>query len=88
VCGRRWIAGLPATKEANDRYDETRNNTASIAYGLWQTASIITGAALIMVAVFAGMASGELVKAAGYCGRSPPPLVRGNRRPRIAVCSS
>jgi RND superfamily putative drug exporter len=44
-----------------ERYDETRNNTASVAYGLRQTASIITGAALIMVAVFAGMASGELV---------------------------
>jgi RND superfamily putative drug exporter len=44
-----------------ERYDETGNNTASVAYGLRQTASIITGAALIMVAVFAGMASGELV---------------------------
>jgi RND superfamily putative drug exporter len=44
-----------------ERYDETRDNTASVAYGLRQTASIITGAALIMVAVFGGMASGELV---------------------------
>jgi RND superfamily putative drug exporter len=44
-----------------ERYDETRNNAASVAYGLRQTAGIITGAALIMVAVFAGMASGELV---------------------------
>jgi RND superfamily putative drug exporter len=44
-----------------ERYDETRNNTASVAYGLRQTASIITGAALIMVAVFSGMASGELL---------------------------
>jgi RND superfamily putative drug exporter len=44
-----------------ERYDETGDNTASVAYGLRQTASIITGAALIMVAVFGGMASGELV---------------------------
>ncbi len=44
-----------------ERYDETGDNGASVAYGLRQTASIITGAALIMVVVFAGMASGELV---------------------------
>jgi RND superfamily putative drug exporter len=44
-----------------ERYDETGDNTASVAYGLRQTASIITGAALIMMAVFGGMASGELV---------------------------
>ncbi|MGH8525839.1 MAG: MMPL family transporter, partial [Gammaproteobacteria bacterium] len=44
-----------------ERYDETGENGASVAYGLRQTASIISGAALIMVAVFAGMASGDLV---------------------------
>jgi RND superfamily putative drug exporter len=44
-----------------ERYDETRDNREAVAYGLRQTASIITGAALIMVAVFAGMASGDLV---------------------------
>ncbi len=44
-----------------ERYDETGNNAASVAHGLRSTAGIITGAALIMVAVFAGMASGELV---------------------------
>ena len=44
-----------------ERYDETGENGASVAYGLRKTASIITGAALIMVAVFAGMASGALV---------------------------
>jgi RND superfamily putative drug exporter len=44
-----------------ERYDETGDNGSSVEYGLRQTASIITGAALIMVAVFAGMASGELV---------------------------
>jgi RND superfamily putative drug exporter len=44
-----------------ERYDETGDNTASVAYGLRQTAGIITGAALIMMVVFGGMASGELV---------------------------
>jgi RND superfamily putative drug exporter len=44
-----------------ERYDETHDNAASVAYGLRRTASIITGAALIMVAVFGGMASGDLV---------------------------
>ncbi|KAA0240710.1 MMPL family transporter [bacterium] len=44
-----------------EHYDETRDNAASVAHGLRSTASIITGAAMIMVAVFAGMASGDLV---------------------------
>jgi RND superfamily putative drug exporter len=44
-----------------ERYDETGESRTAVAYGLRQTASIITGAALIMVAVFAGMASGDLV---------------------------
>jgi RND superfamily putative drug exporter len=44
-----------------ERYDETGANTASVVHGLRQTGGIITGAALIMVAVFAGMASGDLV---------------------------
>jgi hypothetical protein len=44
-----------------EHYDETGDNAASVAHGLRSTAGIITGAALIMVAVFAGMASGELI---------------------------
>ncbi len=44
-----------------EHFDETGDNTAAVASGLRSTASIITGAALIMVAVFAGMASGDLV---------------------------
>ncbi|MEZ4520786.1 MAG: MMPL family transporter [Thermomicrobiales bacterium] len=43
-----------------EHYDQTRNNAESVAYGLRSTASIITGAALIMVAVFGGFAMGEL----------------------------
>ncbi|MDP6823156.1 MAG: MMPL family transporter [Dehalococcoidia bacterium] len=43
-----------------ERYDETGDNSGSVAYGLHSTASIITGAALIMVAVFGGFALGPL----------------------------
>ncbi len=44
-----------------ERYDQTRDNAASVAYGLRSTGGLITGAALIMVAVFGGFAMGELV---------------------------
>ena len=44
-----------------EHYDLTGDNTGSVAYGLRTTAGIITGAALIMVAVFGGFASGQLV---------------------------
>ena len=44
-----------------EHYDLTGDNAESVAYGLRTTAGIITGAALIMVAVFAGFAAGELV---------------------------
>ncbi|HJM88119.1 MAG TPA: MMPL family transporter [Dehalococcoidia bacterium] len=43
-----------------ERYDETGDNSGSVVYGLHTTASIITGAALIMVAVFGGFALGPL----------------------------
>lgn len=44
-----------------ERFDLTKDNTESVAYGLRSTAGLITGAALIMVAVFSGFASGELI---------------------------
>jgi RND superfamily putative drug exporter len=44
-----------------EHYDQTGNNQEAVATGLQSTAKIITGAALIMVAVFAGFASGRLV---------------------------
>ncbi|MGZ4762434.1 MAG: MMPL family transporter [Ilumatobacteraceae bacterium] len=44
-----------------EHYDQTGDNTESVAHGLRTTAAIITGAALIMVAVFGGFASGTLV---------------------------
>lgn len=43
-----------------EHYDVTRRNSESIAHGLRTTGSMITGAALIMVAVFGGFAMGEL----------------------------
>ncbi len=44
-----------------EHYDQTHRNSESVAYGLQSTARIITGAALIMVVVFAGFAAGRLV---------------------------
>tara|TARA_A100000164_G_scaffold87055_1_gene74840 strand:+ start:47 stop:2404 length:2358 start_codon:yes stop_codon:yes gene_type:complete len=43
-----------------EHFDETGSSDESVAFGLRKTASIITGAALIMVAVFGGFALGEL----------------------------
>ncbi len=44
-----------------ENFDETGDNTKSVAFGLGSTGSIITGAAIIMVAVFGGFAAGDLV---------------------------
>ncbi len=43
-----------------ERYDETGLAAESVKFGLRRTASIITGAALIMVAVFGGFALGDI----------------------------
>lgn len=43
-----------------ERFDITADNTESVAYGLRTTGALITGAAAIMVAVFAGFAAGRL----------------------------
>jgi putative drug exporter of the RND superfamily len=45
-----------------ERYDETRDTTSAVRWGVGSTARIITGAALIIVAVFAGFAKGDLVQ--------------------------
>jgi RND superfamily putative drug exporter len=44
-----------------ERFDQTGDNKGSVAFGLRSTANIITGAALIMVAVFSSFALGEMV---------------------------
>jgi putative drug exporter of the RND superfamily len=43
-----------------EHYDHTHRNAESVAVGLQRTGRIITGAALIMVSVFFGFASGRL----------------------------
>ncbi len=43
-----------------EHFDITGDNTESVAYGLRTTGALITGAAAIMVAVFAGFAAGRL----------------------------
>ena len=44
-----------------EHYDQTKDNTESVAFGIRSTGRLITGAALIMVAVFWGFAAGDLV---------------------------
>ncbi len=44
-----------------ERFDQTGDNREAVAFGLRRTGGIITGAALIMVAVFGGFAAGDLV---------------------------
>jgi uncharacterized membrane protein YdfJ with MMPL/SSD domain len=44
-----------------ERYDETRDTTDAVTFGVGSTARIITGAALIIVAVFLGFARGDLI---------------------------
>ncbi|MEE9298633.1 MAG: MMPL family transporter [Acidimicrobiia bacterium] len=44
-----------------EHFDKTGDNARAVAHGLRTTGAIITGAALIMVAVFGGFAAGDLV---------------------------
>ena len=44
-----------------ERFIETGDNDEAVAYGLRSTGRLITGAALIMVAVFSGFALGDMV---------------------------
>ena len=44
-----------------EHYDQTGNNADAVAHGLRSTARLITGAALIMVAVFGAFASGKTI---------------------------
>jgi RND superfamily putative drug exporter len=45
-----------------ERYLRTGDNAGAVAYAVGSTARVITGAALIIIAVFAGFASGDLVE--------------------------
>jgi uncharacterized membrane protein YdfJ with MMPL/SSD domain len=44
-----------------ERFDHSGSTTEAVTYGVSSTARLITGAALIIVAVFAGFAKGDLV---------------------------
>ena len=44
-----------------ERFDQSQDNTGSIAFGIRSTGRLITGAALIMVSVFWGFSAGDLV---------------------------
>ncbi|MDP3064711.1 MAG: MMPL family transporter, partial [Chloroflexota bacterium] len=44
-----------------EHYDQSHDNTESVAFGLRSTGRLITGAAFIMVAVFGAFAFGEMV---------------------------
>ena len=44
-----------------ERYDESKDNAQAVAYGLQPTGRMITGAALIMVAVFGAFAAGDTI---------------------------
>ena len=44
-----------------ERFDQTQDNTGSVAFGIRTTGRLITGAALIMVAVFWAFAAGDII---------------------------
>jgi uncharacterized membrane protein YdfJ with MMPL/SSD domain len=44
-----------------ERYNRTRDNSSAVLHAVGSTARLITGAALIIIAVFAGFARGDLV---------------------------
>ena len=44
-----------------ERFDQVGDNTEAVAYGIRSTGRLITGAALIMVSVFWGFSSSDLV---------------------------
>jgi RND superfamily putative drug exporter len=44
-----------------EKFQQTKNNTEAVSFGLRSTGKLITGAALIMVAVFGGFALGDMV---------------------------
>jgi uncharacterized membrane protein YdfJ with MMPL/SSD domain len=44
-----------------ERYDQSQDTTDAVIFGVGSTARIITGAALIIVAVFSGFARGDLI---------------------------
>ena len=54
------VARRPLLQRIRERFDQTKDNAESVAFGIRTTGRLITGAALIMVAVFGGFAAGSL----------------------------
>jgi RND superfamily putative drug exporter len=44
-----------------ERYAQTRDNAAAVSFGIGSTARLISGAALIIIAVFWGFATGDTI---------------------------
>jgi len=71
-----------------ERYHRTGNTTEGIVHGVASTARLITGAALIIVVVFAGFATGQLVSSSRWASGSPsrcswtPPSCAWSSSPR------
>src|SRR6266511_1181925 len=61
VFGRLMKYKVFLLSRIQERYGHTGDNTDAVSFGLRTTGGIITGAAVIMVAVFAGFAAGRLV---------------------------
>ncbi len=59
--GSRWITRCSCSSRIKERHDDGADTTDSIIFGVATTARIITGAAFIIVAAFAGFATGDLV---------------------------
>ena len=55
-----------------ERFDHSGDTREAVVFGVGSTARIITGVALIIVAVFCGFAAGDLV----MFQQIPPPLAR------------
>ena len=49
-----------------ERYLQTGDNDEAVAHGVQSTGGLITGAALIMVAIFSGFAAGDLIPTAQF----------------------
>jgi len=65
----------------HERYAATGDTTDAIMFGVGSTARLITGAALIIVVVFAGFASGELGHAPSWRPQLVSPVLARTATP-------
>jgi uncharacterized membrane protein YdfJ with MMPL/SSD domain len=61
LCGLSMDYQVFLLSRIKERFDATGDTTDAVTFGVASTARIITGAALIIVAVFSGFARGELI---------------------------